>query len=265
MLQILGFFSIFVFVFPLTRKAENETNFPLTRKAENETNFPLTQKAENEILRRLYMKNLCRILISAILMLVGTAVYAKPKPYPWDSLRHEVKLGWGDMLFESAMQYEFTHIGKPNTRIDYLTGHFFAEYEYHWLSWLASGMQIDFFQMGWHDRRELKSDSNAKEHNYYNLSFLPTVRFTWFHSEYVNLYSAAMLGLCINGGTEKDAMTGRKTVCYPAFGLTMLGCQVGKNGWYGSVEWGGLSALLDTNYIAMASARILSVSVSYKF
>jgi len=253
MLQILGFFSIFAFVFPLTRKAENETN------------FPLTQKADDEILRRLYMKNLCRILISVVLMLVGTAVYAKPKPYPWDSLRHEVKLGWGDMLFESAMQYEFTHIGKPNTRIDYLTGHFFAEYEYHWLSWLSSGMQIDFFQMGWHDRRELKSDSNAKEHNYYNLSFLPTVRFTWFHSEYVNLYSAAMLGLCINGGTERDAMTGRKTVCYPAFGLTMLGCQVGKNGWYGAVEWGGLSALLDTNYIAMASARILSVSVSYKF
>ena len=180
-------------------------------------------------------------------------------------MRHEIRVAWADMLFESAMQYEFTHIGKPNARIDYLTGHFFVEYQYHWLSWLATGMQVDFFQMGWHDRRELRIDPDAHEHNYYNLSFLPTVRFTWFHSKYVNLYSAAFVGLCINGGTEKDPMTGKYTICYPAFGLTMLGCQVGQKGWYGSVEWGGLSALKDINSIVMASSRIISVGLAYQF
>lgn len=177
----------------------------------------------------------------------------------------EVKVGWGDMIYESAMQYEFTHIGKPNSQIDYLTGHFFAEYEYHWLPWLASGMQVDFSQMGWHDRRELQADPQAAGHSYYNLSFLPTVRFTWFHSEWVNLYSAAFVGLTINGGTEEDAMSHRKTVLYPAFGLTMIGCQIGKNGWYGAVEWGGLTAMKDITAINMISARILSVSIAYQF
>ena len=178
---------------------------------------------------------------------------------------HEVRLGWGDMIFESAMQYEFTHIGKPNTRIDYLTGHFFAEYQYHWLPWLASGMQIDFFQAGWHDRRELAQSPSAPAHNYYNLSFLPTVRFTWYHSAYVNLYSAAFVGLTVNSGTEQDFRTGKYTLLYPAFGLTMLGCQVGRDGWYGVVEWGGLSALNDINDICMVSSRILSVSIAYQF
>lgn len=206
-----------------------------------------------------------RLIVCLLCISACTLIYAKAQPYPWDSLRHEVRIGWGDMFFESAMQYEMTQIGKPNTRIDYLTGHFFAEYAYHWLPWMSSGLQTDFFQMGWHDRRELQNDIQAMGHNYYNLSILPSVRFTWFHSEYVRLYSGLMVGLCINGGTETDLMAGSKTVCYPAFGLTMIGCQVGKNGWYGAVEWGGLNALLDTNRMAMASSRILSVSVSYSF
>jgi len=183
----------------------------------------------------------------------------------WDGRRNEIRIGWADFFFESAMQYEFTKIGKTNARTDYLTGHFFGEYQYHWLNWLSSGMQVDFFQAGWHDRRELATDAKAAGHNYYNLSLLPTVRFTWFRSEYVDLYSSVMAGLCVNSGTERDEMTGERTLCYPAFGLTMAGCEVGKNGWYGSVEWGGLNALRDIYTIVMASSRIVSVSVGYKF
>ena len=177
----------------------------------------------------------------------------------------EVRVGWGDMIFESAMKYEFTHIGKANTQSDYITGHFFAEYQYHWLPWLASGMQVDFCQTGWHDRRELRQSAAAPPHSYYNLSFLPTVRFTWFHSEWVNLYSAASVGLTVNGGTEYDAASGKRALVYPAFGLTMLGCQIGKNGLFGVVEWGGLTAMRNTNMVAMLSARILSVSIAYQF
>lgn len=218
------------------------------------------------------MKHLIYIIL---LLLVSVGCYCEepltPNPSPVTrtpspvSNPHEVRIGWGDMMFESTMQYEFTHIGKPNARIDYLTGHFFAEYQYHWLPWLASGMQVDFFQMGWHDRRELRLNPDAHEHNYYNLSFLPTVRFTWFHSTYVNLYTAAFVGLCINGGTEQDPMTEKYTLCYPAFGLTMIGCQIGKDGFYGTVEWGGLSALKDVNSMVMVSARILSVGFAYQF
>jgi len=207
-----------------------------------------------------------RLTLIVLCMLAAVTLQAKKHPpFPWDSLHHEVRVGWGDLMFEHAMRYEFTHIGKMNAQIDYITGHFFAEYQYHCLHWLAAGMQVDFSQMGWHDRRERRIDPEAAGHNYYNLCFLPTIRFTWYHSEWVNIYTAAFGGLCINGGTERDVMTGKKTICYPAFGLTMLGCQIGKKGWYGTVEWGGLSALKDVNSIVMVSSRILSVGVAYQF
>jgi hypothetical protein len=126
-------------------------------------------------------------------------------------------------------------------------------------------MQVDFCQMGWHDRRQLRLSPDSPSHSYYNLSFLPTVRFTWFHSEWVNLYSAAFVGLTINSGTECDEISGKRTVLYPAFGLTMLGCQIGKNGLYGVVEWGGLSAMRSTNSMCMVAARMVSVSIAYQF
>lgn len=204
------------------------------------------------------------LLILYVLVTIAFALNATPHdtiPY-----RHEVRIGYGDMIFESAMKFEFPHIGRPNTQIDYLTGHFFAEYQYYWRWWLSSGMQIDWFQQGWHDRREIAIEGdNAPAHYYYNLSVLPTIRFTFFRSEWVNLYAAAFVGLCINGGTEEDFMTHRRTMCYPAFGLTMFGLQFGKKGWYGAVEWGGLSALGSVDNIAMLSSRILTVSLLYQF
>lgn len=179
---------------------------------------------------------------------------------PWDSLRHEVRVGWGDPIFESAMKYEFPHIGKPNTQITYLTGHFFAEYQYYWLPWLSTGMIVDYSGMGWRDKRDY-----GTRHCYYNLSFLPTVRFTYYRHPWVTLYSACFVGLTLNGGTEEDLVRHTQTLCFPGFGITALGVQVGKKGFYGAAEIGGLSALLNFNDIAMLSSRMLTISVGYKF
>jgi len=206
-----------------------------------------------------------KYLIYLLLMLPMFA-WARSVSVPWDSLRHEVRVGWGDPLFESAMKYSFPHLGKPNTHIDYLTGHFFAEYQYFWLSWLSTGMIVDYSGMGWRDKRDY-----GVKHNYYNLSFLPTVRFTYYRHPWVKLYSALMLGMTINGGTEVDPVRSAKkghdvrTVCYPGIGLTALGVQVGQKGFYGAVELGGLSALLNKNDIVLLSSRMFTISFGYKF
>jgi len=201
-----------------------------------------------------------------LLVLLPVLGWARTTPMSWDSLRHEVRVGWGDPIFESAMKYEFPHIGKPNTHIDYLTGHFFAEYQYYWLPWLSTGMIVDYTGMGWRDKRDY-----AIRHNYYDLSLLPAVRFTYYRHPWVKLYSALMVGLTINGGSEIDPVRSQKqghavkAVCYPGVGLTALGVQVGQKGFYGAVEIGGLSALLNFKDIALLSSRMFTVSVGYKF
>jgi len=192
-----------------------------------------------------------------------------PSASRWDSLRYEVRVGYGDPIFESAMKYEFTHIGKPNARVDYVTGHIFTEFQYSFLWWLSVGMQLDYSGEGWHDRRELAEElytgAIAPRHYYYNLSLLPTVRFTYYRSPWVNLYCALSPGMTINGGTETDLVRKTKTICYPAVGLTAIGVQVGQKGWFGTFELGGLSALLSKNDIVMLSSRMLSVSLGYRF
>jgi len=198
------------------------------------------------------------LLIFCLVPLLG---FAKEPKFPWDSLRHEVRVGWGDPIFETAEKYEFTKVGKPNADITYLTGHFFAEYQYYFYNWLSAGMIVDYSGMGWRDKR----DATNANHNYYNLSILPTVRFTYYQHPWVKLYSAAMLGLTINGGTEVDPVRNANTVCYPGFGITALGVQVGQKGFYGAVEIGGLSALYNFKDIALFSSRMITLSVGYKF
>lgn len=195
-----------------------------------------------------------------VLLFVSASGWAK-MPMPWDSLRHEVRVGWGDPIFESAMKYEFPHLGKPNTEVTYLPGHWFAEYQYYWLPWLSTGLIFDYTGMGWRD----KNDVTKANHCYYDISLLPTVRFTYYRHPWVKLYSAVMVGVTINGGTELDPVRNTKTVCYPGVGITALGMQVGQKGFYGAVEIGGLSALMNFKDIALLSSRMITLSVGYKF
>lgn len=205
-----------------------------------------------------------KALLISICLVAGLSVWAREtresSVLVWDSLRHEVRLGYGDPLFESATKYEITHIGKPNTEVLYLTGHLFAEYQYSWLWWLSTGMQVDFNSMGWRDLRD-----PAPTHNYYNLSFLPTIRFSYYRHPWVTLYSSAFVGLTINGGTETDPVRHKKTICYPGFGITALGVQVGHKGFFGTVEIGGLCGLQNKNDIVMLMSRIFSISIGYRF
>lgn len=173
------------------------------------------------------------------------------------TMRHEMRIGWGDMMYETAMWHE-TH----STNHYRYTGHIFGEYQYHFFHWLSLGMQVDYEQVWWDVLRDgtRPLPEPSRDHCFYNISVLPTLRFTYFHRPHVNLYTALYGGMTINGGTETD-MYGRKTAVAPAMGLTLLGLRAGKDHWFVSLELGGLNALTDKNFIYMVGSRLLTISV----
>ena len=164
------------------------------------------------------------------------------------ALKHEVRIGWGDSMYESAVFYN--SYSRSNYRY---SGHLFGEYQYHFNHFLSAGLQLDWEKVSWNDGEYFT-----------NLSILPDVRFTYFHRPWVNMYSGLGIGLCVNSGTDVD-YKGRTTACSPCVGLTAFGISVGRNGWFGSFEIGGLNALVGTNEIYMAGSRLLSISFGYRF
>lgn len=189
---------------------------------------------------------------------------------------HEVRLLIGDMLSETMFWYDDTHVnyrglGGTNSLFTekqhtFWTPHFAGEYQYRLNGWLSVGAQLDFQYTGWQKvtYNNLNVElSNIREH-FYNVSILPTVRFTYFHSHYVNLYSSVGLGLDINGGTETD-IHGKHVAVGAAVDMAVLGLTAGANGWFGSVEVGGLSAMKNKGKIFMLTSRIVTVGVGYRF
>ena len=109
-----------------------------------------------------------------------------------------------------------------------------------------------------------KSMSRSRGHYFYNLVFMPTIRFTYFHHEYVNLYSGIGIGMDINGGTETNAK-GQRTEVGAAVNITVFGVSANYKRWFWTVDFGGLYALKNANAIYMASSRIINVGLGARF
>lgn len=189
---------------------------------------------------------------------------------------HELRFLVGDMLSESVFWFDdahanYTGIGGPASIFPekhntFWTPHFAGEYQYRFNKWLGFGLQLDFQYTGW--RREEYNNQNdlvssQKEH-FYNLSILPTVRFTYFHHPYVNVYSAIGLGLDVNSGTETD-IHGKHTAMGAALDIAAVGFSAGKDNWFVSAEVGGLSAIKNKGTIFMVVSRILTIGAGYRF
>jgi hypothetical protein len=109
--------------------------------------------------------------------------------------------------------------------------------------------------------KELSRELNRSFHN---IAMIPTVRFSYFHHDYVSLYSSLGFGLNVNTGTELD-LKGRKTAVSPALNITLLGVRVGKGHFYGALEVGALAALNGKDEVYMLGSRIFTASVGVRF
>lgn len=192
-----------------------------------------------------------------------------------ESMRHEIRVGWGDQLFETLMWHEkpvntLMPIGYEEKRDEHFryTQHWFFEYQYRFKPWFGLGFQVDGSGVIWDQvtRNGIGQVVNKDEnHNFYNIIVMPTIRFTYLHKEYVSLYSALGLGLCVNGGTEKDWKTGKKTIVGAAFEPVWLGMTVGHGHWFGALELTGMHALRDKETVFQLGSRLMTASVGCTF
>jgi len=189
--------------------------------------------------------------------------------------RNELRLGWGDQLFETLMWHNPTYITTtmPATfqqtyKERYRYGqHLWVEYQYRFNHWFGLGAMTDISYVGWDvvtrdgTGTELARDKN---HNFYNLVIMPTVRFTYFHHPNVNIYSGLGLGLGINGGTELNSQN-KNTECGAAFNLTLVGVSANYKRWFMAFDYGGLYSLRGANYIYLAKSRMFNLSIGARF
>lgn len=188
---------------------------------------------------------------------------------------HELRIGWGDQLFETlawreergvptGLSADFTRSASENYRY---TQHVFAEYQYRFNSWFGLGAMIDGSSVYWD--KVLRNGAGAelareKNCHFYNVVIMPTVRFTYFHHEYVDIYSGLGAGLNINGGTETDIF-GRHTVCAPVVDIRLLGFGFNYQRYFVNLDFGGMYSLQNMNTVFMLKSRMFTASIGARF
>ena len=214
------------------------------------------------------------VISPLLIMAQSVSAEAKGELESSPSLKHEVRIGWGDMMFETMAFHDSpSHNWASPESIDpnytttdrinhHYTGHFFADYHYNALPWLAVGGQIDFEGIFWQETTydakhiQIGAISNIAS---YNTLIMATVRFTYFHSQLVNLYSGLGLGVGIASDNSNAVEAGA------AFNLNLFSVCVGNDRWFGSLELGMLNSLQNQNRVYMLGSRLISASVGYRF
>jgi hypothetical protein len=189
--------------------------------------------------------------------------------------RNELRIGWGDQLFESliwhnptsiitTMPDSYQQVYKENYSYNQ---HVWMEYQWRFTHWFSLGAMVDFSHVGWDEvtRNGKGAELNRKEEQFfYNAVIMPTIRFTYFHHENVNFYSGLGVGLDINGGTETNAL-GNHTDVGAAINLTVFGISANYQRWFWTIDCGGLYALKNMNTIFLMSSRIVNVGMGVRF
>ncbi len=210
----------------------------------------------------------------ALLFAVGVSASAEDR-LAYLNWRNEVRVGWGDQLFESLVWHNPTSITMtmPATATyEYKeryrhSQHIWTEYQYRFNHWFSLGGMMDISYVGW-DRVTRNGQgvelARNKNNYFYNLVIMPTIRFTYFHHDYVNIYSGLGIGMDINGGTELDG-NGKNTAVGAAVNLTLVGVSANYDRWFCAFDFGGMYALKNANAIYMLKSRMLNFSIGARF
>lgn len=192
------------------------------------------------------MKKLSAIILFGLLFGIQAAAWN----FSNDS-QNEARIGWGDPMFETLA----FHKGDGKSDYNY-TGHIFAEYQRRITYKFSAGIKVDWENVSW--------KTAAGKCNFYNLSFIPTARWTWFQRNWCSLHTSVGAGLNINGGSETDYL-GRKTVLAPVIDICPVGFSVYRDKYFLCLELGGLSSLNSGQEIFMFCSRMISISAGINF
>lgn len=222
------------------------------------------------------MKQIYLYTLTAILLLVAYPITLIAETKSDYTLRpHEIRIGWGDQLFETLIWHTPTHIVNTYSESyqkDYnenhrYNQHLWIEYQKRHNYWFSYGAMVDMSSVLWDKvNRNGKGVELSRSNAYfYNVVCMPTIRFTYFHHPNVNLYSGLGAGFCINGGSEKNYRIGRYTDIGWAAYICLLGISANYDRWCWSLDLGGLYAMRDMNTVFLASSRMISIGLGVRF
>lgn len=218
--------------------------------------------------------SLPRICGIAAMLLFCTALHAETKDDVLNR-RHEVRISWSDQIFESFnwrnpaytvnnMDESVRLTKKEHYRY---TQHWALNYQYRLKSWLGVGLMFDASACLWDNvTRNGKGveTGRVKNQHFANVAIVPTVRFTYVHHKYVNVYSGIGYGLNINTGSELNAF-GKATEYSGALNLTFVGLSGNYGKWFAAFELGGLYAARSAQAVYMLNSRLFTIGLGMRF
>jgi len=161
---------------------------------------------------------------------------------------HELRIGLGDCSIYYAQRYS-TPVPPPvvpgaeeigdSRHFDLILPNIFIDYQYRVNSWFAAGVQVNTI---WDAGTDSHYNPGAKDVLLIDFAegwihVIPSATFTYFHKDWVNLYSGIGVGYAMQIETKHKTRNVWHTFAAQA---TLLGISVGKNHWFGSFEAGAL-------------------------
>ena len=151
---------------------------------------------------------------------------------------HELRIGVGDCSIYYAQRYS-PHPGSyvDAREFDVLLPNIFVEYQYRVNSWLSAGLQVNAIGDVYSDITVGSWELAIATYSEGWVHVIPTTTFTYFHKNWVNLYSGIGVGYAMQLETKDQTRNIWHTFAAQA---TLLGISVGKNHWFGTFEAGAL-------------------------
>lgn len=166
---------------------------------------------------------------------------------------HELRIGVGDCSIYYAQRYttplpppsvpsavvQYSQRPLDGRHLSLILPNIFIDYQYRVNSWFAAGVQVNTI---WDKGSDYIFDDFVTDVRILDFTegwvhVIPTATFTYFHRDWVNLYSGIGVGYAMQLETKDQTRNIWHTFAAQA---TLLGISVGKNHWFGSFEAGAL-------------------------
>ena len=190
------------------------------------------------------MKNLIAIIS---ILLCPLALHAETKENRKEN-PHEIHIGIADDLIQRGFESRKSgNLSLPNAIEGYRqtgfedhnyrsTGHLYVEYQYRFNHWLSVGANFDTRTSLWkrtdYSICKFESVVNTENHHCLGLALMPTVRFTYFNSQYASLYGSVSIG------AHMQIYDNTIEAILPMFDVCYFGVSLGKKHWFCDLELG---------------------------
>ena len=160
----------------------------------------------------------------------------------------ELRIGVADCSIYYAQRYS-TPVPPPvvpgaeeigdSRDFDLILPNIFFDYQYRVNNWLSAGVQVNTIWDKGSDYifNDWVTDARILDFTEGWVHVIPSATFTYFHRDWVNLYSGIGVGYAMQLETKDQTRNIWHTFAAQA---TLLGVSVGKNHWFGSFEAGAL-------------------------